>query len=357
MKDRLRVALDTNPLFVTQAGTARYVKGLLRGFRELARPDLTVQELAWPVENLSYRQPGRALRTAYRELVWANVVAPWRLRAWRPDVLHQTHGVDLHPPRGTRRVTTLYDLALLRHPERFRRWHAAAGARRLARLRHQDAILCISRFTADEALALLPVRAAQLEVIPCGCDFDDASPESPPVGDVPSEFLLFVGSLEPGKNLDLLVQAYQLAADAGAPLPPLVVVGGRWQGVGRERRPPASWTYLGHQTDAALVHLYRRAIALVFPSRYEGFGLPVVEAMALGCPVICSRVASLPEVGGDAAWYADPTPAAYADAMRTLAGNAALRAERIVAGRAQAARFTWAAAAGATAEVYRRLAG
>jgi glycosyltransferase involved in cell wall biosynthesis len=120
-----------------------------------------------------------------------------------------------------------------------------------------------------------------------------------------------------------------------------------------EGAPPPGWHYLGHLPDAELVWLYRRAVSLVFPSKYEGFGLPLLEAMMLGCPVICSAVASLPEVGGDAVRYADLTAESYCSQMAELSGDAAARRQLAVVGAVRARRFTWERCARETAEVYR----
>jgi glycosyltransferase involved in cell wall biosynthesis len=123
--------------------------------------------------------------------------------------------------------------------------------------------------------------------------------------------------------------------------------------VTHEGSPHRSWRFLGHQTDETLVYLYRRAVALLFPSKNEGFGLPVVEAQALGCPVICSRVASLPEVGGDAAFYSEMTPAAYLEAMLRLMRDGPLRQELVEKGKTHSAKFSWSKCARETVEVYR----
>lgn len=341
----MRVALDTNGLFTGAAGVARHIRGVLRGMERVApRHGLDWFKFAWEVPNLEYRQPARALKTAYRELVWGKWIAPRQLTARAADLYHATGSHFVSVPRHIRCVVTLHDLAMLRNPGRFRRWQRWSETRRLHSLHAVDRIVCISQFTADEAMALLGLPASQLEVVYNGGDFQPDSepvPEQTPEFTIPSEFFLFVGSLEPGKNLALLRDTYRLAQAEGKRLPPLLIIGARWAGVGTEGAPPEGWQYLGRQPDGVLVHLYRRSLALVFPSKYEGFGLPVVEAMALGCPTLCSRVASLPEVGGKAVLYAEMTATAYLKAMLELAGNARLRDELIRAGREQARQFNW----------------
>ena len=359
----LVAAVETSGLYTTKAGVARYIRGLLRGLAALDRPGLRVEEVAWPVENFGYAQPARAIKTAWRELVWAPLLAPRQVSAAGAGVLHGTCDVLAEPPGGVAHVATLHDLAFLRHPERFRRWQRTTGVRRLRRLAGCDRVIAISRFTADEGIALLGLPASRIEVVHNGFDFDPDAPERPPQpaersgdppGDFPAEFFLFVGSLEPGKNLSLLREAYLAAESQGRPLPPLAIVGARWEGVAREAAAPAGWRYLGRQDDAVLAWLYRRALALLFPSKYEGFGLPLLEAMALGCPVVCSPVASLPEVAGDAARYADPSPDAYLAAARDLsgAGSAARRADLVAAGHERVGHFGWDKCARETADVY-----
>lgn len=352
----MRVAIDTNGRHTTKAGTARYLRGLLGGLKAEADPaEWDFLELAWPVDNFGFEQPQRALKTAYREIVWARWVAQRELRRARPRVYHSTASPLLDPPTGIAHVVTLHDLAVLRFPERFRPWHRRTTLRGLRRLGTAARIICISQATADEALQRLSVRADRLTVVHNGCDFHDLPPSfgRPPSPLPPGEFFLFVGSLEPGKNLALLRETYRLAAAEGQRLPPLCIAGARWSGVPGEGRPPADWHYLGHVTDEELVWLYRHARALLFPSKYEGFGLPVAEAMALGCPVVCSPVASLPEVGGEAAWFTPLDPAAYLATARELMRDDAARADRIDRGRRQAARFHWRQCARETMAAYR----
>lgn len=351
----MRVAVDTNPLYTTRAGVARYVRGLLGGLRRVAEPgawDFT--EFGWPVENFAFRQPLRAWRTFYREFLWTALPARRALRRDARELLHSTGVPLLHPPLPVRHVVTVHDIGFLRFPERFRGWHRRMAIAGLERTRQAHRILCISRYTADEMIRLAQFEADRLEVVHNGSDFDGTTPEAAPAEiRVPEEFLLFVGSLEPGKNLVLLRAMYERAREAGHRLPDLIIVGARFHGLAGEGAPPTGWHYLGHLPDAALVWLYRRARALLFPSKYEGFGLPIAEAMRLGCPVICSPVSSLPEVAGDAALLPAQEPQPWLDAVRRLLSEPGLREELIARGRMQGQRFTWDRCARETLEVYR----
>ena len=351
----MNVALDTTAVYTSRAGAARYVRGLQRGFRELAAADLHMTPIAWEVENLAYGQPGRALKTAYREFVWAPWLAPGQIRASNADLFHSPSNWFVNPPAGLPHVVTLLDLALIRFPERFRPWLRHSGRKRLAQLPKAGKIICISRFTADEAMELLGLPAAKLEVVHLGNDFDQPPPHAPgrPKTLPETPFFLFVGSLEPGKNLRLLRAVYERAKDLKRNLPPLAIAGARWLGVAGEGTPPADWHYLGHVPDAELHWLYSHALALVFPTKYEGFGFPLLEAMGLGCPTVASPLASLPEIGGAATVWTEPTAAAYLDVLTELADNPSTRAVRAELGLREAKKFSWKRCAAETLEVYR----
>ena len=351
-----RIAIDTNGCYTTQAGVSRYIRGLMHGLRAIDSR-FAFSEFAWKVENFGFRQPHRTLKTFYRELVWAPLIAPRRLSTESFDVFHSTSGVLVNPPRSIRHVVTIHDLAILRQWHRFRRWHRTSWKHRLRHIKRADRIICISRFTADECIELLDIPAAQIDVVHNGCDFvePETTPHEEAVDGLPDEFFLFVGSLEPGKNLKLIRETYELAETRGIVLPPLIIVGARWQGLANEGAPPKGWRYLARIPDSQLIHLYRRATALVFPSTYEGFGLPIAEAMSQGCPVICSRVASLEEVGGKAACYPEQNPASYLDAMESLLKNAPKRDAMRAAARDQAEQFTWKKCATSVNLIYESL--
>src|SRR5882762_2892447 len=145
----MHVAIDTNGLYTTQAGVARYIRGLLRALYQIGPSDLTFFEFAWPVENVEYRQPQRALKTLYRELFWMKLAGPRLLTSRKVDLLHSTVGYPVKPPDGVRVAATLHDLAVFRHPERFRFWQVRSGRAWLSAITKADRIICISRFTAD----------------------------------------------------------------------------------------------------------------------------------------------------------------------------------------------------------------
>ena len=352
----MKVAIDTNSLYVTRAGTTRYINGLLSGIAECKVPDLELDQINWPVENLDYKQPGRAFKTAYRELIWAKAMAPMMLRKQAPDVLHSAAGYFLAPPKATRLVVTLLDFALITHPERYRTWQRWAGRKRLLKSVKADRFICISRFTADEAIRLLGLPHTKIDVVYCATDLkpEMAVGDLPAGLELPDDFFLFVGSLEPGKNLSLLRETYKLAKEKGITLPTLLIVGARWQGVPHEGPPPTNWKFLGRQPDEVLVRLYARAIALLFPSKYEGFGLPVLEAMSFGCPVLCSPVASIPEVGGTAVLYSPLTAPGYLEQIIRLLQECGLRGDLQGKGRERAKEFSWERCARETIESYRK---
>ncbi len=270
----MRVGIDTTPLYNTGAGIARYTEDLLSGLKDFSPAGFEFVAFASGVSNLDYKQPRRLLKTAYQELIWGPLMAPIQLAQLHVDLFHYTAGLKIAVPIGTPCVMTLHDLAILRDPMRFRRWHRWSSRLLMTRIQRMRKIICVSKFTADEAMRLLGIGSGRIEVVYNGCRFlnGDAAEEESPSSFSEERFLLFVGTLEPGKNLNLIHSVYELADETGIELPPIAIVGVRREGVEEERRASRLWHYLGRVSDGELVYLYRRAAALLFPSRYEGFG-------------------------------------------------------------------------------------
>jgi glycosyltransferase involved in cell wall biosynthesis len=319
------VGIDTTPLVQTRAGTARVVKGLLDALE--GRPGLELVKLSAP-------GTGR-LATVRRDAFWY----PFRLGRGAPrlELLHcTTFRAPLRPRVPL--VVTVHDLALLRHPELFPRWHRKTGRRALhAGVRAADAVVAISEFTRAELLELLEVPPERIRVIPNGLAPVFRAEGRRAEGD----YVLAVGTLEPRKNLATAVAAAQLA---GVELRVAGATG--WGGV-----DVPGW--VGEPTDDELAALYRGARCLVFPSLYEGFGLPVLEAMACGTPVVTSDSGAMAEVAGGAGVLVDPlSPEAVAVGITTALSR---RDELVEAGLARAAGYTWSAAGDRVEELWREL--
>jgi glycosyltransferase involved in cell wall biosynthesis len=287
------------------------------------------------------------------DVLWLHVALPliaWRRRA---AVLHAP--VNWGPWWSPcARVVTIHDLAWERVPDAFPdgfRRYARLFARRSARTAVR--VIADSEATARDLQEIYGVPAGRVRVVPIG-----VHPDTRPPG--PREpFVLSVGVLERRKRIAALVEGHtRYLAEAPADPPPcrLVIVGGGGEDEARVRAAAGPGCELrGFIRREELLDLYRRATLLAYPSSYEGFGLPVVEAMAHGCPVLLARNSALTEVGGDVAIFFDEvTPEGISRALaEALADRESLRA-RGEAGRERAARYSWPAAATATRDVYRQ---
>ncbi|WP_425261578.1 glycosyltransferase family 4 protein [Rubrivivax sp. RP6-9] len=282
--------------------------------------------------------------------LWEQAVLPWAARGGRLLSL-----AGAAPYWARRPAALLHDAAVWDHPEAytpaFVRWYRLLFARQA---RVAQPLLTVSAFSQQRLAACLGLPPQRLQVLHNGADHLAAvAPDDTLLrqhGLQPGGFLLAVANANPTKNLEALVRAHA-ALPARLALP-LVIVGGHNPRVFRDgtgaAAPAAAAPVLrvGVQGDAALKALYGAAAALVFPSVYEGFGLPPLEAMGQGCPVLAARAASLPEVCGDAALYCDPAdPADMARALVQLLDDPALRQRLRAAGPVQAARYTWSASA------------
>ncbi|MGY1604117.1 glycosyltransferase family 4 protein [Geodermatophilus sp. SYSU D00815] len=361
---RLGLVLE-QALAPVPGGTGRYAVELARS---LAADGTAVTGwTAWHRDAAAARVPGvagpRRLPLGRRALtaVWERGTGPVPRGA---DVVHAP--TLLLPPRGRRPlVVTVHDAVPWTHPEtltpRGVRWHRAMAERAV---RTADAVVVPSAATARALAERLPLRHDP-DVVPLGATPlpvpDDAAARLDRLRLTAGGYLLSLATLEPRKGLDVLIRAL---ARSGAPDLPLALVGAPgWGGLdpvavaGAAGLPEGRVRVLGRLDDRDLAAVLPNAAALVVPSLAEGFGLPVVEGMAAGVPVVTSEDPALLEVGGPAA-VAAPTgdPDGLADALRRVCGDAGLRAAVVAAGRERAAGYTWAATAQRHLEVYRRVA-
>lgn len=330
----LEIAVDTSPLALSRAGTARYVNGLLGELEHL--PEVRVRRLAF----------GSRARSAVpaRDVGWYLGALPFLAR--KADVLHcPTSRAPLHSHVPL--VVTVYDLAVLRHPAAFNAWTRSYSRAVLPRvLRRADRLIAISEFTAGELAELLSVPEEKITVIPVAVGEPFSAEGEASDGD----YVLAVGTREPRKNLPRLVEGFRLAELNGCELR---IVGPRgWGNVELVETKNVHW--LGEVPDDELARLYRGARCAAYVSLYEGFGLPVLEAMACGTAVVSSDLPAVREYARGVVTVDATDPTSIAAGLRdALARSDELGRE----GRAGAAAYSWARVARETLAVYREVAG
>jgi len=370
--DPLPIVVDVSPAVHHRAGLGRYAGELVKALIPLLPGRLAI----------FYHDAGRADRFPPLDALPARPhpwpAKPWRLRVMLAHLLRRPmdalvgpaalfHATDhlLPPFRAIPSVFTLHDLIFRLYPEThmpLNRWFLTLMMPRF--LRRADAVIAVSECTRRDAIRWYRVPEERLYVIPEGVDprFRPAPPEAIAAlrarYGLPERFILYVGTIEPRKNLPTLFAAYRSLLARWPDLGLVVAgrVGWRTEGTFRALRAlglEGRVRFLGYVPEADLPALYSAAAVFAFPSRYEGFGLPPLEAMACGTPVVVSDVAALPEVVGEAGLRVPPDdPAAWAAALAAVLSDPSLRARLQGDGLRQAARFRWSEAARRTVAVY-----
>ncbi len=328
---QLVVGIDVSPIRQTRGGTARHIESLVGALAATGRVQL---------REYSFGGPGRAA-TLSRDLGWYLAGLPLRARADRVSVLHcPTFRAPVRS--AVPLVVTFHDLAVLRHPYVFNSWTRTYSRHTLGRIaRAASGLIAVSDFTRAEVVDVLGVPEERISVVPNGVGrpFEAAGPAA--AGD----YVLAVSTLEPRKNLRRLVEGFQQAALPGCELR---VVGPRGWGDVAVNGRGVRW--LGEVSAETLASLYRGARCVAYVSLYEGFGLPVLEAMACGAAVVTSQAPALLEVGGGIPVIVDALdPGAIAAGLEQATEA---RAELGARGIERARDFAWAKVAQATLDVY-----
>lgn len=383
---RLTVAVDVNSFYEPLTGVGWYLHQLLLHLaeRDDVRLRLYGQRLVhgdpWIPRPVAAFPAGRAIERIDYDAPDGLIVRPWRGRQVLRRLASLLAAADgnqvifapnyLFPPllwlaRGAR-VATIHDLSVWKVPWAVRPDSGEALRELLERtLFEADLFLTPSEAVRRELIAR-NVAPSRVRAIHHGTGLvgegSTAALSSAPPPRTPPRYALHVGTVEPRKNVPALLAAWRLLRLRRADPPPLVLCGGfGWQAEEARREIAAAeaegWlVHLGYVTTAELAALYQGAELVALPSFYEGFGLPAVEALRAGAPLLASDLPVLREVAGDAALYAPPDrPDLWAERIGELLANPELRAELAAKGRERAARFDWDRAAGETARAFREI--
>jgi glycosyltransferase involved in cell wall biosynthesis len=367
-----RLVLDARLLHYNRTGVGRYVQYLYGAMASVDRGALEM------VVAYHRKDRERLLRPAYTKEATLLTPGHHRLERWalaaelirlRPALVHSPDHV-CPQPLGWRTVLTVHDLAFWRFPETHSEESRAyyAGLRRS--VQQAARVICVSEATRRDLLEACDTSPDKIRVVHEAADAHYGSPapgRSPLASDRP--FFIAVGTIEPRKNLAALIRAFAAlgrrgAADESGKAPELLIAGGDGHGAAQIRALPVQLgiegdvRFLGHTAAEELARLYRDAIALVYPSLMEGFGLPVLESMAAGGPVITSNRSSMAEVAGDAALLVDPMEeASIEEAMALLLVSADAGEALRRAGAIRVTQFSWERAAYETLVVFHEALG
>lgn len=340
----MRIASDSET--TVQVFAPLYVNEYLRGVQE-------VSHLVRGMKVPHIPKTGRIINLANRFLV-----KKWLGRS-SPDIVHETYYSDRAlAPKSSKIVVTVYDMV----HEKFNGGYLSTdktGSNKAMAVARADHVICISENTKKDLIELLDIRPEKISVIYLGCELGCASPEKNSEG-IQEPYILYVGNRDRYKNFSRLLQAYansrwlkrnfKLVCFGGPPF-----AGSELQEFQRLGIPQA-YVVRMEGDDTVLARLYASAAAFVFPSLYEGFGLPPLEAMVYGCPVVCSDCSSIPEVVGQAGEYFDPTDVhSIAAALDKVLGSPEYASELIRKGRQQVKLFSWDRCAQSTLNAYREL--
>jgi glycosyltransferase involved in cell wall biosynthesis len=361
------IGIDARAADPVPTGLTTYARALVRALTTIA-PEHSFVIIRRPDSGPPFAE-GPKVRELLKSGDASTPTLAGRISGLGLDVYHSVHHFLPIGLRVPRIVVTLHDLIWLEHPELIRsgrfafatRWitHLYAGAAMRHAVARADRVIAISRYTASRAQAYFGLEPQRIEVVHHGVAHENFRPADR-AGMSAERYFLCVGNSKPYKNVATAVRAFAICA---GDLPDVkLFIAGRGDGqveltrLARRLGVLDRVRFCGNADVPALVELLHGAVALVFPSLVEGFGLPVLEAMAAGCPVVASSCPAVAEVSGSGALLCDPrSPEAFAAAMRRIASDPSAAADLRRRGIARAAAFTWTRCAERTLAVYEQL--
>ncbi len=373
--DIVRILVNATPLLYVNTGIARYLRCLYTAMDRLYGDTCSIAYFdgrtvsnTMPtgpensgkfngLANLFWKLPPRIALTVRKTLQYRRQKA-FDAISQDYDVYHEAGFFPFMTPKNLKTVFTIHDCSIQRHPEHHPKERVLFMNKYFApRAQEADAILTVSDFSKSEILNYTNIAADRITVTPLSHDAELFQPPSAQTrsrldaAGIPQNYFLFVGSGDPRKNISVIPLALRLAQlDI-----PFVNVG--WSGWSMAEDNDI--IHAGYVSDEKLALLYQGASAFLFPSLYEGFGLPILEAMACGCPVITTRKASLPEVAQDAALYVTlpQDPQKWADALQRIAKDPSLRDSLVEKALSNAKKFSWETTAHLTMQTFKQTLG
>ena len=351
----VRVCIDGTPLLLRSAGVKTYLYHWLRSLQASNSPhDLTIFPMIRRLPALDHRQSVKPfLPTAFHLAMLAVINRRWLPMGPSCDVFHASNLVRSFPRKAMAVTATLHDLTTWTMPEMHTRGNIAAD-RAFAKtiVRQADRLIAVSEHTRQDAMNVLRIAGDRIDVIHHGVPdhyFQVTPQEAKAVArkfHLERPYILFCATIEPRKNLETLLDSYALLAPSLKETFDLVVAGmAGWASQATVERLKSSGKgvrYLGYVAESDLPGLTRGATVFVYPSLYEGFGLPLAQAMAAGVPAITSAVSSMPEIAGDGALLIDPKSSEELRAAMThLLLSPSVRESLAVKGKRQAERYRW----------------
>jgi glycosyltransferase involved in cell wall biosynthesis len=371
----MKIAINTLPLYKTKVGMGKYIIELVNRIPKddpencyvIYVSEKNEKYFDLTAKNITIKKVPDILTSPFLKIIWEQLFLPFSLIKNSVDIYHATGFVlPLWKPKKTKFVVTIADMTFFTHPQ-YHKWFKNSYFRVFIpiSLKNADKVLAISENTKEDIVAITQTNPKKIQTVHLGVDSYFIPEQKKEYGlilakyKIKQPYTLFVGMLEPRKNIIGLIKAFSLIEDKKGHI--LVIVGEKgWMydtifsyvnKLGLEN----DVLFIGYVPDHDLAALYSRATCFVYPSFYEGFGIPVIEAMACGCPVITSNNSSLKEIVGDAAILIDPySVEQIAEKMQLLLQNKEEQQKRKDAGLKQARKYKWELFAKKTKNTYER---